>query len=986
MKKELPTPKCFDKPDQATERLTEMFVDIGQARDTKLNPPPAQRAVFRKLHGVAHGWLERHDDIPEAWRVGIFAHERLEAWMRFSSDTGPTDPDLGSMCGIGLKLFGVNGPNALGEEGATADLIMQNIDRFFLDTAKTMVEFTYAGVVQHDYDAYLAKHPAINAVLGNMNAARGSCLTNRYWAILPFHLGDELIKYRLDPETPAEDVPDDGNDYLKTDLINRLAERDYRFTLSVQRRTNEKTMPLDAANVVWPEHESPYIPVATLVIPRQRVDAPGQADYGQNLSFNIWRVPHANRPSDQSSIAVVRRGVYAAGAAMRHHANGQLTSDPLTPRVAAAAPPAIKHDDCIVQAVIHPAIGIARVGTSDEYFYGPEVTDPLPLPAGSYRDAHKRLKRQAARFRVYGVNARGEIVRELTGKDAGATVEWQVQLANHKAAWYGFQLALDIPEANYAPPTTLRNPGVADRTTLAIEGKKRVLKGANVKAKTFEGKFMDIPVYLGEAMTDAEQRLTVLGGKGVSASVDGSAAITFANNEGWYDDVSDGPVTAKVTLNGEEIQVIPAWVVVAPPNYGPQRKSVRTMWDLMRDVAIKAGKLPAPIRPSFAHDILPIFQRMEGLQWVNAGFAAGFGWEGVFDLTSDTALARLGSTSPAYREQRRVIYNNFRNFDTDANSPVPWPWLYGDAMNIPPVASPRQNAVLSDCQMAMLWQWAEGNFDPDHDPEKRPPAEIDDLPVAERGDMLTRAALEFCLADAFHPGCEMTWPVRTATMYMAPFRFQHAPEGWVAPRPSEVLTPDDVTIPNGPLCGQMPGGITRWMAVPWQTDTSSCRSGYTPAYDPYVPTFWPARVPNEVLTKENYDIVMDKSRPLEERRKAFANREAWIEPLGADGYTHQINNMIHHFDFLGVVEVREGPGDPEFPATIEVEDYARLITPEQEKLTGPRLLGAAPPMRVAPAARPGPVERRGTRSATEVDLSGIALVNRFPNGLPPQRR
>ncbi|KAK0330424.1 hypothetical protein LTR94_032896, partial [Friedmanniomyces endolithicus] len=93
--------------------------------------------------------------------------------------------------------------------------------------------------------------------------------------------------------------------------------------------------------------------------------------------------------------------------------------------------------------------------------------------------------------------------------------------------------------------------------------------------------------------------------------------------------------------------------------------------------------------------------------------------------------------------------------------------------------------------------------------------------------------------------------------------------------------------------------------------------------------------------------AMEEGRRIaaEERRKAFANREAWIEPLGADGYTHQINNMIHHFDFLGVVEVREGPGDPEFPATIEVEDYARLITPEQEKLTGPRLLGAAPPMR-----------------------------------------
>ena len=43
------------------------------------------------------------------------------------------------------------------------------------------------------------------------------------------------------------------------------------------------------------------------------------------------------------------------------------------------------------------------------------------------------------------------------------------------------------------------------------------------------------------------------------------------------------------------------------------------------------------------------------------------------------------------------------------------------------------------------------------------------------------------------------------------------------------------------------------MAVPWQTDTASCRSGYYlgygPRYDPYVPTFWPARVPNQVLTR-----------------------------------------------------------------------------------------------------------------------------------------
>src|SRR3546814_11142788 len=80
--------------------------------------------------------------------------------MRFSSDTGPTDPDLGSTLGIGLKLFGVPGENMLGEVGGTADLIMQAASRFFVDDAQKMVEFTYAGVVQRNYNAYLATHKA----------------------------------------------------------------------------------------------------------------------------------------------------------------------------------------------------------------------------------------------------------------------------------------------------------------------------------------------------------------------------------------------------------------------------------------------------------------------------------------------------------------------------------------------------------------------------------------------------------------------------------------------------------------------------------------------------------------------------------------------------------------------------------------------------------------------------------------------------------
>jgi hypothetical protein len=460
-----PIPPCFDCGDDPINRLIEMFVGIAQKKRIRLGQTPAERPVFRKLHGAAHGRLEMLKNLPADLKVGVFAHKTLDAWMRFSSDTSPTSPDLQSTVGIGLKVFGVPGEKAYGGVGDTADFIMQNYPVFFVDDAKAMCEFTYAGVVQGDYPTYLAHHPKTNHILNEMAKVEGSVLTTTYWGILPFGAGQEqAVKYRLDPETPPENVSNDAVDYLATDMANRLSQGDYRFRFMVQRRTNPATMPLDEATVEWPETESPFVQVATLVIPRQDIEERGQAAYGQSLAFNIFRVPPEQAPVPESSIAAVRKAVYAASADTRHEANGQPLKDPSEPRT--VLPPPTPPDTCVVKAVIYPSIGVARVGNSpDEWLLGPETPDPLPLPPGAYRDKKGRLKRQAARFRVYGVNAQGRIVRELTGQ-ADAKIAWSVKLANTKSAWYGFQLALDIPEAASAPPTVLRNAAIADRERL----------------------------------------------------------------------------------------------------------------------------------------------------------------------------------------------------------------------------------------------------------------------------------------------------------------------------------------------------------------------------------------------------------------------------------------------------------------------------------------------------------------------------------------
>jgi hypothetical protein len=609
-------------------------------------------------------------------------------------------------------------------------------------------------------------------------------------------------------------------------------------------------------------------------------------------------------------------------------------------------------DKTIVRAAIYPSIGIARVGNSEaEFFLAPEVPDPPRETPGFYRDAAGALKRQAQRFRVYGLDANERVVAELTADNA--QISWSVHLANKKAAWYQFQIALDIPEAASAPPSRLRNSTIADRQRLTIDPGPRHISGRDKSGPGYRfdtGCFMDRPVYLGELRTDAAGRLIVLGGHGKSVSYRGALAITFANNEGWHDDVADGPVTAEVRLDGRNVPVDPAWVVVAPPNYAPMQKSVRTMWDLIRDVLINSRMLPKPLRPSFARDILPIFERLSRLQWVNAGFAAAFGWGAPQNLTSTEWLAKLSRNDPDMAEMRHVIANTFRVFDRDAWSPVPWPWLYGDAVAIPPAETPRQHTTLTDTQLRFLQQWSAGDFDEDYDPDAEPPRSIEAVPLADQPDTLDHASLEFCLADAFHPGCEMTWPMRTAGLYMAPFRLAHASPGWIEPEYGPVLGAEAIGLPNGPLLGgQLPGGITRWMAVPWQTDTASCRSGYLKSYDPNVPTFWPARVPNQVLASTDYKVVIDEKRPLAERLAAFARRASWLQPLGDKSYTDQINNMIAHFHRMGVVEPREGPKSGPFPPVMEVQDLEDV--PRSAYLPEP------------------------------LDLSGIEKMRRFPHGL-----
>lgn len=601
-------------------------------------------------------------------------------------------------------------------------------------------------------------------------------------------------------------------------------------------------------------------------------------------------------------------------------------------------------DSKIVRASIHPGIGIARVGnSSDGYFFGPETPrPPLDLQFDPH-DANGALKRQAARFRIFGLNKSGQVVKELTQDDG--TVVWSVHVANRKAAWYNFNVAMDIAEA---VPSRRRNFGVvgAARQQLVIDAGLQHIDSMAPGAVPLSGKFFDKDVYLGELQLDAKGRLIFLGGRGVSKPLrKGATAVTFANNEGWYDDVSDGPVHATFTLrDGTSLPVESAWVVVAPPNYGSDITPIVTMYDLMTN-ALVGNRISQANKPSFTEHIYPILDRISQMQWVNEGFFAQFGWQGPNDFRQ--RMADLAQPQE-HQALRRQIFNQFRYPQYQgsyANSTAPnnrsigegqsinaWPWIYGDGGNI---NNPSPNGFLSITTLMYqyLSQWAAGEFIDDW---QGPPPRfaLEALPADQQPQALDRAALEHCSGGPFHPGSELPWILRHSTLYRMTFRINERAEGLPEPDYGDTLEPPQVydlkaenPAHGGPLFGQGPGDLTRWMAIPWQTDAASCRSGYEPQFDPHLPTYWPARVPNQVLSEKDYQIVMDAKQPMEARRKAFRNRSVWYRFLGPDqDFLGQVNQMIKIYGEMGVVEPRPGPKDVDaFPSLCFVEILPKAL-------------------------------------------------------------
>jgi L-Lysine epsilon oxidase N-terminal/L-lysine epsilon oxidase C-terminal domain len=581
---------------------------------------------------------------------------------------------------------------------------------------------------------------------------------------------------------------------------------------------------------------------------------------------------------------------------------------------------------------IHPAIGVARLGNSDEFYLAPEATGDLPIvcePDGTvegpeqkvtqFKDDQGRIKRQGARFRVFVYDDRSPSGRELQINDpitvldpvSGqvstgtlADIQWTVYLANKKASWYAFQET--DGEHGYAPGHPLRNANVTDadsRQKLIIDPGPQTVSVTGTGGYTTSAQFalgknptnsQNFPppltpnsiTTLGEIMSNPQGnfgRLVVLGGLGNSGSIRkglGEPVIrAFANNDGWFDDISDGPVTAQLVVNVTAIDNHPvppdsfnqatvavdksAWVITGYPRYAPQIVDIVTLDDVVYDLSVRNfayntymygippfpcdAAEPADLQawsrlakwnpnylPYFWRDIWPIIQRPYFYQFVmdfdpltgGDPHQTGCGAGGNMD-PEIIAIPPFHGENPDDRQmraQRRMfVYQMLRKPGGENSLTIPDPpsdrlWHY---YAMPYLCGDNCLSNVSPSKFlrltnTMLFILRQWAAGKFIN-EKR-----ENLPptVVPPGVQLDRGSLGNVLGGAFCPGAEACWIVRNPAIYSEPYRINQAtPAPGGLSQPAVVADADAFASLSD---GLEPGDLTKYDALPWQADFNEC--------------------------------------------------------------------------------------------------------------------------------------------------------------------
>jgi len=292
-----------------------------------------RRDAHPKAHGAVRAIFQVEKNLAHPFAQGAFVPGReYKAWVRFSNGNGnPRRPDIeGDARGMALKLCGVPGDKLHPSERATQDFICISHPVFFIDDPARYVKIVERGTSESALVRALL--PLALGLKGARIASTiqkkviASPLECRYWSSVPYRLGTSAaVKYSLRPQLDGSKIPaSPTQDYLREAMAKTLSERDATFDFLVQLRPPNGSV--EDTQTEWLEAESPFVKVATLVIPKQTFTTPAQDAFAENLSFSPWHSLPDHKPL--GVVNRVRRVVYEAISAFRHARNEAARPEP----------------------------------------------------------------------------------------------------------------------------------------------------------------------------------------------------------------------------------------------------------------------------------------------------------------------------------------------------------------------------------------------------------------------------------------------------------------------------------------------------------------------------------------------------------------------------------------------------------------------------------------------------------------------------------
>jgi hypothetical protein len=414
------------------------------------------------------------------------------------------------------------------------------------------------------------------------------------------------------------------------------------------------------------------------------------------------------------------------------------------------------------------------------------------------------------------------------------------------------------------------------------------------------------------------------------------------------------------------VQADGAWTLVGYPRYVPEMPDLVTLDDCVYDLFVREfdfnpylygpatrqqarqNAFPLPGDPPKQYnenyfpywdtEIYPILSRPFLYGWTVAALGQADPHEtGPGGMALDMSKISLPPKDGAdpYLQMRQFVYRILRKIGqenrltltTPVNAPgvapleIPMmPLLNGDNPLTNEIVS--KFFTLTETQLFILKQWADGKFIPGNLPNGSTPIG----PSMPPGVAIDRGVLGNALGGSFCPGGEVTWIIRNPEIWASPYRIRHARD--FGPNQTAESTGDtnginyfnsnaQLSLGDNPS-GFEPGDLTKRSALPWQSDFNECTTNSTDvtfenANVNYLPPdqqltygviWWPAHRPLQVF------VPSDPANPA---TSGSAQRD-WASPIPETNIGDAM--MVSLWNQLGFVRNYGSYASPNF---VEIE-------------------------------------------------------------------